>query len=229
MSMPQKLTLYYAPDNASLCVRLALHELGIAYDTVLVDRAQRGQDAPEYLALNPNGLIPVLVTPAGPIYETAAILLWLADQDPGGLMPAPEAATRGHALTWLFWLANTVHPALQMLFYPQKYAAPPYEALTAQTQTRLLGYLAQLEAHADWLDDTRPSAHACYLAPMLRWVQLYGPNPGWCDLQGFPRLLAFAQRMDDTPAAIAAARAEGLGPTPFSAPQLPNPPEGSAT
>ena len=60
--MTKPLTLYYAPDNASLCVRLALLELGVPFETVLVDRAVQGQVAPEYLALNPNGVIPTLMT-----------------------------------------------------------------------------------------------------------------------------------------------------------------------
>ncbi len=49
------------------------------YRTVLVDRAAQAQKSPAYLALNPNGLIPVLETPHGPVFETAAILLWLAE------------------------------------------------------------------------------------------------------------------------------------------------------
>ena len=56
--MTNPLTLYYAPDNASLCVRLALLEIGLQFDTVLVDRAVQGQKSPDYLAVNPNGLIP---------------------------------------------------------------------------------------------------------------------------------------------------------------------------
>ena len=108
--MSTSLRLHYAPDNASLCVRLALAELGVDYQTVLVDRATRAQKSPDYLALNPNGLIPVLGTPDGPLFETGAILLWLADTY-GELLPQP----RGHSLKWLFWLSNTLHAAERML------------------------------------------------------------------------------------------------------------------
>ena len=58
--MTDNLRLHYAPDNASLVIRLALEELGIPYDTVLVDRRSGQQKSAGYLALNPNGLIPVL-------------------------------------------------------------------------------------------------------------------------------------------------------------------------
>jgi glutathione S-transferase len=114
--------LHYAPDNASLVVRLALEELGQPYDTVLVDRAARGHKAPEYRALNPAGLIPVLETPDGPVFETGAILLWLADRH-GALAPAPDSPDRGAFLKWLFFTSNTLHAGLRMRFYPAQYAA----------------------------------------------------------------------------------------------------------
>ncbi|BDY15502.1 hypothetical protein Sulfitobl28_14720 [Sulfitobacter pontiacus] len=86
-------TLHYAPDNASLIIRLALEAQGVAYDTCLVDRAAQGQSAPAYRALNPHGLIPALQTPDGPLFETGAILLWLADRHGG--WPLPRRMPRG--------------------------------------------------------------------------------------------------------------------------------------
>ena len=56
--MTGSLTLHYAPDNASLIVRLALEEAGLPYRTVLVDRAANAQRSPAYMALNPAGRIP---------------------------------------------------------------------------------------------------------------------------------------------------------------------------
>ena len=226
--MTQNLTLYYAPDNASLCVRLALLEAGIAFETVLVDRQTRQQRTVAYLAMNPMGLIPVLVTPAGPLYETGAILLWIADHS-REMMPAPDAPERGEALKWLFWMSNTLHPALRMLFYPEHYMDTDIDALRVRTRARLTEYLDQLEASAEWLDQPETGILGCYLAPMLRWMALYGGDTDWFDLASRPRLLSFARNYDTRNAAQAAAQAEGLGPTPFSAPQAPNPPEGSAT
>jgi glutathione S-transferase len=226
--MPAPLRLHFAPDNASLCVRLALETLSLDFDVVLVDRAVGGQKSPAFLALNPNGLIPVLETLDGPIYETAAILLWLADKA-GALMPAPEAPARGAALTWLFWLSNTLHVAERLLFYPEQYiAAGQAETLRAATRQRIAAHLDLLDAtNPVWLQ--APSIHACYLAPLLRWPALYGGDTAWYDLSHWPRLHAFARTYETTGSARKAAEAEGLGTTPFSAPSLPNPPEGSAT
>lgn len=228
--MTPPLRLHYAPDNASLCVRLALEELGLPYATLLVDRSARAQKSPAYLAMNPNGLIPVLETPLGPMFETGAILLWLADTH-GRLMPAPADPERAHAVQWLFWLANTLHPALRMLFYPDQYCDADPQGLRRATRTRLQAQYDLLEqaAHAGWLDRAAPSALGCYLGPMLRWSALYGGDTAWFDLSRWPRLHAFAKRAEARDATQRAAVAEGLGPTPFSAPHPCNPPEGSAT
>ncbi len=227
--MTRPLRLHYAPDNASLCVRLALEELGLAYDSVLVDRRAKEQKSPAYLAMNPNGLIPVLETPQGPMFETGAILLWLSDTY-GGLMPAPDDPARAHAVQWLFWLANTLHPTARMLFYPDQYCDGDAEGLRRTTRQRLSYQLGLLEqaSHADWIDADGASAQGCYLGPLLRWFALYGGATDWFALQRWPRLLAFAQRAELRPAARKAASAEGLGPSPFSAPIPCHPPEGSA-
>ena len=229
--MSHRLRLHYAPDNASLCIRLALEELGLPYETVLVNRATHAQRSPAYLALNPNGLIPVLETPDGPLFETGAILLWLADTH-GGLLPAPGDPGRGAALKWLFWLSNTLHATMRGLFYPAEHAGTDLATqaqFLIQTQTRLrdqFNILARA-SDVDWLDDDTASALSCYLAPLLRWPVLYSDNSGWFTLSDWPRLLDFATRFDQRPAVMAAALAEGLGATPFSAPVDCIPLEGS--
>lgn len=166
--MRDLLTLYYAPDNASLCVRLALEHLDRPYQTVLVDRRHKGQRDPAYLELNPNGLIPVMVTPDGPMFETGAILTWLAQSAPSSLMTPQDIEKKQFFLQWMFWLANTLHPALRMLFYAETYIDENEKALRHRTRARLndmLGILQQAE-HADWLDAEGPTAQGCYLAPM---------------------------------------------------------------
>ncbi|MCO4846603.1 MAG: glutathione S-transferase family protein [Yoonia sp.] len=228
--MTTPLTLYYAPDNASLCVRLALLALEVPFETRLVDRNTNAQNGPVYMALNPNGLIPTLITPDGPIYETGAVLLWLADKKAGHVFPAADASGRTAGLAWLFWLSNTLHPALRMTFYPSKYIeAGSIPQLLTATRTNLLAQFTQLESRAEWLDDPHVGILHCYLAPMLRWAALYGADQSWFDLHKFPRLLAFAKRFEVTHVATQARLAEGLGDTAFSAPSPPCPPEGSAT
>jgi glutathione S-transferase len=228
--------LHYAPDNASLIVRLALEYRGLRYHAKLVDRAVQGQRAPAYLALNPNGLIPVLETPHGPLFETGAILLWLGDTH-GRLGPMPTDAARGDYLKWLFFTANTLHPALRMMFYPEKFIATGHAALRAGLHQQINAALRQLDtvaaaaARPVWLGAAQPSALDFYVAACLRWCALYpaGSARDWFDLSAFPALLAMCVQLERLDCVRALQTAEGLGDTPFSAPHYPKPPEGSAT
>lgn len=224
------LTLYYAPDNASLIVRLALEEAGIAYRTRLVDRARREQDGPAYRTLNPAGVIPALATPEGPIGETGAILLWLADRHPGsGLFPAPGAADRGPALQWLFFLSNTLHAELRQVFYPDRYAPPEGRAgHFALVTGRILAHFALVEQVAATPPFAPPGLLGSYAAILGRWSRLYtGGGPGWFDLARFPALRRRAADIEGRPAWLRAAAAEGLGDRALTDPRPPAPPEGT--
>lgn len=229
--------LHYAPDNASLITRLALEQLHLPYRDVLVDRAGKGQQSPAYLALNPNGLIPVLETPQGPLFETGAILLWLGDIH-GGIGPAPDDAARGDFLKWLFFTANTLHPALRMLFYPEKYVGPDSATQNAlrtglhHTINTALEKLDHVAARAPaWLGAADPSAIDFYIAGCVRWCALYPTDTPreWFNLASFPALLKLCRHLETLPCTASLQAAEGLGPTPFSAPTYANPPHGSAT
>lgn len=222
-------TLHYAPDNASLIIRLVLDGAGLPYRTALVDRRTRQQDGPAYRALNPTGLIPTLETPKGPISETAAILLWLADTH--NLGPAHTHPDRLVFLKWLFFLSNTAHADLRQVFYPHQYA--PTEAHCAHreiTTTRMLRHFTLLETAAA----ARPRLFAAatplgvYTITLARWAQLYPEGgPRWFDSQSFPVLDDIAHAQEARVETRVIARAEGLGLHPFTKPEQPNPPEGS--
>jgi len=227
--------LHYAPDNASLIVRLALEELGAPFEKALVDRRVRAQRAPAYLALNPAGLIPVLETPDGPLFETGAILLWLADRH-GALAPGPGDPARGGMLKWLFFLSNTLHPAMRMIFYADQYAGPEIAvqaALRGHMQGEVARHLDVLdtaaEQHPVLFSGKKPGVIGLYLGPALRWIALYPDGQtGWFDLPRFSRLHALARDLEARASTCAVIKAEGLGARPFTAPRRPDPPEGAA-
>ncbi|WP_147103827.1 glutathione S-transferase family protein [Tateyamaria sp. syn59] len=230
--------LHYAPDNASLIVRITLEELGVPYETALVDRAARAHDAAAYRALNPAGLIPALETPHGVMFETAAILLWLADTH-GRMAPAPSDPARTRFLSNLFFVSNTLHAQLRMLFYPAKYVSDDAQAQHGlRTQvTAPRGSAMTLPGALHMVDDylatqtisAMPSILDCYMASIVRWCAIYPPGlTSWFDLAAYPALSRLAVQIETRPAAQAVATAEGLGPTPFSRPTLPTPPKGSA-
>lgn len=227
--------LHYAPDNASLVIRLALNEMGLPYETTLVDRARNEQDGAAYRALNPNGLIPVLETPQGPIFETAAILLWLADNH-NRLAPAVDSPDRAAFLKWLFFASNTLHADMRILFYAEKYIdATQTDTLRAGIRQRLRQHLRLLDAQAKadptWLSAEQPSVLTYYLACMMRWMALYPAKTdrSWYQLADTPYLQKILMQLELRQATRTAIAAEGLGATPFTSPTYANPPEGSAT
>ncbi|WP_050602651.1 glutathione S-transferase family protein [Ruegeria sp. 6PALISEP08] len=226
--------LHYAPDNASLVIRLALEEMGVPYETALVDRRQNAQDSAAYRALNPNGLIPVLETPQGPIFETAAILLWLSEQH-GQLAPAKGDPDRAGFLKWLFFTSNTLHADLRILFYAEKYIDPSQaDELRAGIRPRVRHHLQLLDQVAksapDWFCADHPSVLTYYVACMMRWMALYPAQAdrSWYQLPDTPYLQTLLMKLEARPATRSAIAAEGLGVTPFTSPVHANPPEGSA-
>lgn len=222
--------LHYSPDLSSLIVRLVLEEMGLPYRAVEVDFEGGGHRSASYRRMNPAGLIPALETPQGPLFETAAILLWLSETH-GGMAPPPGAGDRGAFLKWLFFTSNTLHADLRALAYSERYSG----AMTPGTETeaifvrgterRLLGHLQLLDALAaenrDWFRADTPSLLTYYTCCILRWMRYFpGQDAQWFRLAHFPRLDHIATGMESRPAAIRAAEAEGLGPTLFTAPQF---------
>jgi glutathione S-transferase len=222
-------TLHYAPDNASLIVRLVLDGAGIPYRTALVDRRTRQQDGAAYRALNPTGLIPTLETPQGPVSETGAILLWLSDRHHLG--PGADHAERTLFLRWLFFLSNTAHADLRMIFYPHQYApADGHAALHEIISARMLRHFALIDTAAARSPHLFAPAKplGVYAVTLARWSALYPDRgPRWFDLAAFPALAALARAQEARVETPVVARAEGLGPQPFTRPEQPDPPEGS--
>ena len=229
--------LHYAPDNASLIVRLTLEEIGVAYETQLVDRRAQAHKSPEYRALNPAGVIPVLETPQGPIFETGAIILWLADQH-GALAPAPTDPDRAAFLKWLFFIATTLHSDLRQTFYPGQYIGPDaslYSGYRTHIQTRLRQHLALIEDVAAkapvWFCAATPSVLVFYVACLVRWMAPY-PGDGdrsWFRLDELPNLQVLLISLEHRASVLLVREAEGLGATPFTKPTLATPPEGNPT
>lgn len=219
-----------------MIVRLALEELDADYETILVDRSVTAHKSKAYLRLNPNGLIPVLETPDGPIFETAAILLWLTDRY-RNLGPVSGAPERTQFLKWLFFLSNTVHPALRMQFYPWAYVGADeaaQKALCQKTAQNLLKYFGVINDVAAGADSVvggqTPNCLDLYIAPALRWLRLYpalAENKEMFVLNQWPHLFDMCQRLENRQSVSALCCKEGMSPEPFTQPQPPNPPEGS--
>lgn len=230
--------LHYAPDNASLIIRLVLEELRVPYATKLVDRQSRAQRSAAYKTLNPVGRIPALETEHGPMFETAPIALWLADthRDRVQLSPSPKDPKRPQFLSLLFFLSNTLHAELRGLFYPCTIVGTDpsaQAALQRRTHQNLAQHYGLLNAECakdSVFGAGTPNICDLYLAATLRWPAIYPihTDKSWFTLAAWPALERLAYAMEDRASTAALIRAEGLGATPFTAPQPPNPPEGNA-
>jgi glutathione S-transferase len=173
--------LHYFPSNASMTPHIVLEELGVPFELKLVDRANNAHKSPEYLKLNPNGLIPVLVDGDLVLYETAAIVLHLVDTHPAaGLAPAVGTAERAQFYKWLVWLSATLQAQMPIYFYTDRYVAPGNSAgaaeVKAATEARIAALVDQIDAHlasqgGPWMLGERYSALDPYTLMLCRWTR----------------------------------------------------------
>src|SRR6185503_11878016 len=104
--------LYYAPGTCALAIHIALEEAGAPYEAVLVDFGSQAQRSPEYLAVNPKGRVPALVTDNGTITETPGLLLFVAQQFPAAeLAPLSDPFALAQVQEFNSYLCATVHVA----------------------------------------------------------------------------------------------------------------------
>ena len=160
---------------------ILLEELGTPYERVPVDVSQRAHQAPAYLRLNPNGLVPVLTDGELVIYETAAIALHLCDTHPDAkLAPALGTPQRAQFYKWLMWLTNTLQASLIVYFYPQRWMDEGHEAgaleLQRHAEQRIDGLLAQLDDElarhgGPWFMGADYSALDAYVFTLCRWTR----------------------------------------------------------
>jgi glutathione S-transferase len=106
------LTLYLSPGSSSMAPHIALREIGLDFESRWISFAKRQQYAPEYMALNPEGKVPTLLVDGRPLTEVAAILYYLAKRFPGaGLFPAGNLEAKAEIISWMSFIASTIHPA----------------------------------------------------------------------------------------------------------------------
>ena len=200
------LQLHYAPSTAAMAPHILLEELGLPFELLLVDSSAGAHKAPEYLRLNPNGLIPVLTDGDLVLYETAAICLHLCDTHPAaGLAPAVGSVERAHFYKWLVWMTNTLQSTLIVYFYPQRLVNPGNTAgaaeVKAQAELRVGGLLEQLDAElarhgGPWLLGQNYSALDPYALMLCRWTRNFASAPA----RTYPQLGPYLQTLLQRPA-----------------------------
>jgi glutathione S-transferase len=109
------LTFYFAPGASSMAVHIALHEIGAPFEGRPISLAKGEQQAPDFLARNPEGKVPTLLVDGRPLTEVAAILYFLAKRFPQAeLLPQDDVESEAQAISWMSFIASTLHPARRL-------------------------------------------------------------------------------------------------------------------
>jgi glutathione S-transferase len=201
--------LYYYPGACALADHIVLEWIGASYELVEMNRTS--VKSPDYLALNPNGNVPLLQHGDFLLTENVAILVYLAELYPQARFLG-DGTPRGRAevLRWLAFLNSDVHGAFKPIFSPSRYypdeAGAPEVVETARGRVR--DFLQRLDAELDgrdWLAGERSIADPYHFV-MLRWA--VNQNIELADLDN---LVRFMERMyEDPDVQVAIAAEEGL-------------------
>jgi len=209
------LQLYFSPGACSFVPHVGLEAIKAAggpdFEPRLVKLHKGEQKTPEYLTLNPNGQVPVLVVDGKPLNQIVAICDYLDRSFPAaGLLPI-EPWARAQALSQLAWMNNTVHPTFNHVFMPDRYADT--DAARAEVKARAAkAYRNQLERIQDWSTAAGPlwfgekaSFHDAYAFTLLRWGGFAGIDP-----DSLPGYRAYVERVMAAPPVAAALARERI-------------------
>lgn len=203
--------LYYSPGAASLAVHWLLLELGVEFEARRLDIEAQEHKRPEYLNLNPNGLVPTLIVDGRPVYESAALVALLAERHPEAkLSPAVGTPERTAYLQWMFHLSNTLQPAFRVWFYPQDAAGPANaEAARTEARPRIEAAWDRIATHLSsagpLMSGERLSALDFFATMLMRWSRnMPRPATGW------PVIAEYVARMKSRPSFRELYAREGL-------------------
>ena len=175
------LTLYLSPGSSSMAPHIALHEIGVEFESRWVSFAKREQHMPEYLALNPEGKVPTLLVDGRRLTEVAAVLYYLAKRFPqADLFPAGDLDAEAQIISWMSFIASTVHPA-------RRIGVERWKEVFEITENRL--------ARKDWAVGRYSIADIHLFRLFWRFFTTLHPAP-----DAYPGLFAHYQRMMARPA-----------------------------
>lgn len=134
--MSKPYILYGGGTTRAAGVQMVLEELGVAYELHHVDVKNDEHRRAEFLAINPAGYVPALVTPDGEaLHEASGIMLWLADLYPEkDLAPLPSDRLRARFMTKYSYCANDILAPMKQFYFP--IAIPPTKSTHQPSGTR---------------------------------------------------------------------------------------------
>jgi glutathione S-transferase len=191
--------LFYTWKFAAMGPHIALEETGAPYELAFIDFDKPWPD--DYLTLNPHRKVPTLIDPDGTVvYQSAAILLHLADRHPDkSLAPAPATPARARLYQVLFFMAEMLQPSYQMHFYPERHVSDPacadaVDAKATEWLTDLWGRLDGMIGEGRFLLGEQFSVADCYMIMLAVWNQ-----PHHKSLRDFPNVWRSLQATAERP------------------------------
>jgi glutathione S-transferase len=169
-------TLYWAPNSAAMAPHALLEEIGARYTLAAVDISRDKPRDPDYLKINPSGAVPTLIADGTTVFESAAICMWLNERHPeAGMAPPADHPRRAHYFQWLLFMANTLQPAFQTHYYPERFCKDEraFPAVKARAAERLAEIWARIDAAyapGPWLLGERLSICDHYVGMLSLWL-----------------------------------------------------------
>ena len=207
------LKLYYARGTCALASQIALEEAGAHFETVRLDFRTDDQRKPEYLAINPKGRVPALVTDRGVLTETPAILVFIAQSFPAAkLAPLDDPFAFAQVQAFNSYLCSTVHVAHAHGPRGTRWADDPaaleeLKRKVPQTVGECFALIEREMFQGPWVMGDAYSICDPYLFTLASWMKGDGVDPA-----RFPAIQDHSRRMAERPA-VKRALAEEQRPT----------------
>jgi glutathione S-transferase len=195
------LKLYYAPGTCALASHIALQEAGAAYTTERLDFKSNQQNSAEYLAINPKGRVPSLVTDRGILTETPAMLAFIAQSFPqAGLAPFDDPYAFAEVQSFNSYLCATVHVAHAHKMRGSRWASEEssfadMKRKVPQTMGACFALIERSMLRGPWVMGEQYTICDPYLFTLTGWLE--GDS---VDLSTLPKVADHRQRMSERPA-----------------------------
>lgn len=197
------LHLYFTPQTCALASHIALEEAAADYRLTRIDFASSQQRSPEYLAINPKGRVPALVTERGVLTETPAMLAYIAQIFPAAkLAPLDDPFAFGQVQAFNSYLCSSVHVAHahRMRGYRWVEADDTHslEAMKRKVPQSVFEAFQLIETGmlaGPWVMGEQYTVCDAYLFTLAQWLEADGVDPA-----RLPRVAEHRQRMQDRPA-----------------------------
>jgi glutathione S-transferase len=203
------LKLFYTPHTCALASHIALEEAGAKYETVLIDFRNERQRSPDYLAINPKGRVPSLVTDRGVLTETPAILAYIAQTFPGaGLALLDDPFAFGEVQAFNSYLCSTVHIAHAHRMRGYRWADDPaaiseMQRKAPQAVGQCFDLIEREMLRGPWVMGAAYTICDPYLFTLAQWLEADGVDPA-----RLPKVMEHRQRMSHRPAVLRAIAGE---------------------